>query len=451
MRNVPAVMHGGAVLFRRAVDAVPGLRRAVSVVAEVFARNPVLWLLNACVLCFFVWASVFPLDVASYAQGQVIPAGQLKRIQHLEGGIVRRIAVQEGQEVRAGDLIAELEDTSPEADLGEMTGRAVSLELKVIRLNAYLAKNKQLQVPKTLGDDYPTVVHDAQRAFEAANQRYAAIIQTHLSRIDQRKAEIEELRGRLRGLEARRKYVGEQVTISANMLRRRLTNEYEHLQLQKEEAAIQAELAGTIAGKRKAEVALEEAVAALEAFRREEDVTARKELLEATTELNSLRERLKKPNDSQERTSVRAPVDGTIMMLYVKNKGAVVAPGGTIATLVPAGDALLVEAKLPISEVGYMSIGAPARLTISAGGSGFSPIHAELVHVSPDAVAEEKGASYYLVRLAPQKLAFHRGKDVYPLRPGLQVTAAIVTGQRSVLALLFEPFVGNGIHPLSER
>lgn len=447
--------------MRDAIARTYGLRlRAVAVLRQnpklkgawdAFDKNPLLWLLTAAVFTFFLWASVFPLDVASYAQGQVIPAGQLKRIQHLEGGIIKRIAVSEGQTVAAGDLIAELEDTNPEADLGEMSGRAASLEIKVLRLQAYLAGKTHLEIPEALIRDYPAVSSDAMRAFESAKQRLIAMVQTHNSRIDQRRAEIEEYRGRIKGLETRRKFVEDQVRISSGMLKQRLTSEYEHLQLQKEYSSIESDLAAAITGKRKAEVALDEANAALVVFRHEEEVGARKELLDATTEMNSLRERLKKPNDSQGRTFLRAPVDGTIMMLYVKNKGAVVSPGGTVATLVPAGDEFLIEAKLPISEVGYMRQGAPARLTIASGGSGFSPIEAELVHVSPDAVAEEKGSSYYLVRLVPKTLAFHRGKDTYPLRPGLQVTAAIVTGERSVLALLFEPFIGSGVHPLSER
>jgi adhesin transport system membrane fusion protein len=123
-----------------------------------------------------------------------------------------------------------------------------------------------------------------------------------------------------------------------------------------------------------------------------------------------------------------------------------------LATLVPEGEVLQIEARLPIGEVGYVSIGSPARLSIAAGGSGFSTIAAKVVHVSPDAVVDEKtGASYYVVRLIPETLAFRNGNNLYALRPGVQVSAAILTGHRSVIALLLDPFMGHGIRPLTER
>ncbi len=417
-----------------------------------FRRNPLLWMLVACVATFVIWASFFPLDVASYAQGQVIPAGQLKRIQHLEGGIIRDIKVAEGQQVPADAVIAELEDVASGSDVADLSARYASLEAKVLRLTASLDKSPSLKLPEELERDYAEIARDARSAFEAYRSRYNAMVQTHESRMATRRAEIQEARERLVGLQSRSRFIAEQVKISEEMLRQKLTNDYEHLQLRKEQAQIDSDRNSTIANERRAGTALDEETAALSAFRHEEDVGLRKELLDASTELASLKERLRKPSDSKDRTLVRSPVAGTVMMLYFKNKGAVVAPGGTIATLVPEGEALLIEAKLPISEIGYIWVGAPARLSIASGGNGFSTISANVVHISPDAVLDEKtGASHYVVRLAPKELAFRRGNDTYALRPGVQVTAAILTGERSVMRLLLEPFLGSSVHPLTER
>lgn len=417
-----------------------------------FDRNPLLWVQVSCVLVFLAWAMLFNLDVASYAQGQVIPAGQLKRIQHLEGGIIRSLNVVEGQHVKAGDVIAELENVSPDAEVGDMKARLAGYELKVLRLTALLARASSLTLPKELALAYPEFARDAMSSFDSSRGRYAAMLQTNEAKISQRRTEIQEARERLTGLEARSKFVKDQVRISEDLLRQKLTSEYEHLQLKKEQAQLDSDRMGTIAGERKATEALAEAVAALAAYRNEEDVNLRKELQESSSELTSLRERLRKPNDSQERTVVKSPVAGSIMTLYFKNKGAVVAPGGTIATLVPEGEELLIEAKLPISEVGYVRLGSVARLSIANGGNGFSTISGEVVYVSPDAAADEKGnTSFYILRLKPAVMAFKRNGDLYPLRPGVQVTAAIISGERSVMSVLLEPFFGSGVHPLTER
>ena len=429
-----------------------GASRSGGALLASFGRNPLLWVQVGCVFVFLGWSMFFHLDVASYAQGQVIPAGQLKRIQHLEGGIIRSISVVEGQQVKAGAVIAELENVAPEAEVGDIKTRTAGYEIKVARLTALLAKAPRLNLPAALVRAYPEFARDAMSSFESSRGRYAAMVQTNESKISQRRTEIQEAKERLVGLESRSRFIKEQVKISEDMLRQKLTNDYEHLQLKKEQAQIDADRLGTIANERKASQALEEAMSALAAYRNDEDVNLRKELQEASSELASLRERVRKPSDSQDRTVVRSPVAGSIMTLYFKNKGAVVAPGGTLATLVPEGEALLVEAKLPISEVGYVRVGSIARLSIASGGNGFSTIAAEVVHVSPDAVADEKSNnSYYVVRLQPKEMAFKRNGDLYPLRPGVQITSAIITGQRSVMSLLLDPFLSSGVHPLTER
>jgi adhesin transport system membrane fusion protein len=441
--------------------ALGGATRLGSLMTDSFRRSPLLWFLVATVFSFIGWAALFTLDVASYAQGQVIPAGQLKKIQHLEGGIIRNINVTEGQEVPANAVLIELEDVASDSDVSDLRSRGANLEMKVVRITASLDKSSDFKPSAELEQNYPEFARDARSAFESYRSRYNAIVHTHESKAAQRRAEITEAQERLAGLRSRSQYIAQQVKISINLLNQDLSSQYEHLQLMKEQAQIDSERNSTIASERRASRALDEEIAALDAFHHEEDVGLRKDLLETTTELASVRERLRKPSDSNVRTFVRTSVAGTILTLFFKNKGAVVPPGGTVATLVPEGEALLIEAKLPISEIGYVKIGGQARLTIASGGNGFSSIPASVMHISPDSLSEEKtgapsqggnsAASYYVVRLVPKDLFFRRGADTYALRPGVQVTAAIITGERSVLALLLEPFTGSSIRPLTER
>jgi adhesin transport system membrane fusion protein len=426
-----------------AMDAVTSSRFRV--------RSPLLWLQVGCVAAFLVWAAMFDLDVASHADGQVIPAGQIKRVQHLEGGIVRAIKVAEGQRVRQGEVIAELEGVASTADLGELRSRAASLEGKTLRLNAILAKANSLALPAELQKSQPSVAADARSAFMAYRERYSAVLRTHESKIAQREAEIREAHERLLGLQSRSRLIAEQVRISEQMLSQKLTNEYEHLQLRKEQAAIDADRDSTLAAQQRLATAREESIAALAAFRSEEDVLLRRELLESSTELGALRERLRKPSDSVERMAVRAPVAGTVMSLLVKNSGAVVAPGGVVATLVPEDETLVAEVRLPIADVGFVREGAPARVNLAGGSGGFSTIDAKVQQISPDAAMDEKtGSGFYVVRLKLEQFAFQRGGHAYPLRPGVRVMATISTGSRSVLLTLTDSFFGNGMKPLSE-
>lgn len=417
-----------------------------------YSDHTLLWCISTLVLFFLSWSIFFQLDVASYAHGSVIPASQLKKIQHLEGGIIKNILVSEGQKIEAGTVIAEIENVTSDADVGDLSNKSSALEMKIIRIKALLAHDSRLVIPDNLSKNRPTDVQEAQSAFQSAKERANAFSNSYMAKIAQRKAEIAELKERLIGLNSRSKFISEQVKISEKMLAQKLTHEYEHLQLKKEQAQIDAEKNSTIASEQRARTSLAEAEAALAVFRSEEDVALKRELQEAMTEFNSIVERLRKPSDSLDRTSVKSPVSGNILTLFYKNKGAVVPPGGTIATLVPEGDSLLIEAKLPISDIGYVNLGAPARLSLMSGSTGFSPINAEVFHISPDAIVDEKsGSSYYLIRLKPIEQYFKRNDQIYPLKPGVQITATILTGERSVLSLLAEPFGMDGIKPLTER
>ena len=415
-------------------------------------RNRVIWTTGATLLAFLVWAGFFPLDVASYAQGQVIPAGQLKRIQHLEGGIVREIKVSDGQVVAAGDVILEMEAVSVDSEVGDIRSRIGGYEIKALRLSASLAGASRLALPAPLAKDFPEIAKDALEEFRSNQSRYDSGVLARKSRIASRTAEIQEARERLSGLKRRASLIGEQVKISERLLPQKLTSEYEHLQLKREQEQIISDRDAAISTEVRATRQLEEEQASLQAFKSEEESNWRKALQEANSELTSLKERFRKPSDSQDRTLIRAPVSGTIQVLYFKNKGAVVAPGGMIATLVPEGEALMVDARLPIGDVGFVQKNSAARLTLSSGASGFSTIRAKVVHVSPDSMLDEKtGQPYYQVKLQPEEFSFRRGTEVYALRPGVQITCAILTGERSVLALLLEPFLGSGVKPLTER
>lgn len=416
------------------------------------AKYRLIFVLIACVLSFFVWSAWAPLDVASYAQGQVIPAGQLKRIQHLEGGIVEDIKVREGEMVQEGQVILELQTTSIEAEVGDLRTRLAASEIQAIRLQATLNRAASVKFPAALVRDFPKFVEEALSEFKSDAARYNAAVATYRSRIASRQAEIQEARERLKGLRARSVLIEEQVAISSNLLERKLTSEYEHLQLLRDQSQVRSDRDTAIATEERAKRQMEEEQASLVSFKSDEEVKLRKALQEVQTELAAMRERFRKPEDSQKRTVVRAPVAGTVQALYFKNRGAVVSPGGLVATLVPEGEALLIEAKLPLGDVGFVRLGERTRLSLASGARGYGSIDGEVVYISPDSFMDEKtGQGHYIVRIRPEELAFKNDGELYPLRPGVQVTCAILTGTRSVLALITDPFLNNGVQPLTER
>jgi multidrug efflux pump subunit AcrA (membrane-fusion protein) len=130
----------------------------------------------------------------------------------------------------------------------------------------------------------------------------------------------------------------------------------------------------------------------------------------------------------------------------------VVSPGGLVASLVPGNERLVVEVKLNAGEVGLISRGQSARLRLEgAGMQRFRPIDGEVVHISSDAITEPQKPPYFIVRIAPKQAEFSDGVTSYGLSPGVQVSASIVTGHRTVMRYLLGPMLGRFSGALTEH
>jgi membrane fusion protein, adhesin transport system len=164
-------------------------------------------------------------------------------------------------------------------------------------------------------------------------------------------------------------------------------------------------------------------------------------------------ERLRKFDDNLQRTVLRAPVDGIVKTLYLVTEGGVIRPGETVLDIVPEGDRLIVEARLPTQDIGYIHAGQKAVIKLTtADARRFGNINGEVVHISPDTLVTDKGQPYYKVRVATEDACFKgSGGEKYCLYPGMLVLVNIHTGQRTVLEYLFSPFFASMDSALTER
>ena len=149
---------------------------------------------------------------------------------------------------------------------------------------------------------------------------------------------------------------------------------------------------------------------------------------------------------------MRSPVDGTIKTLYVVTVGGVIRPGDTIVDIVPAGDRLIIEAKLPTQDIGYVALGQAAIIKLaSSDAMRFGGLKGNVVNISPDTLLTPEGMPYYKVRIETESDHFQRGQLRYNLFPGMQVVASIQTGKRTVLQYILDPLRGAMSDALQER
>lgn len=402
-------------------------------------------------ISFVAWASVGTLDIVSMAQGEVIPSTQVKSVQHLEGGIVLEIMVREGERVKQGQPLVTLEPTSSGADVGELQVRLSSLRIEIARLEAE-AEGRQPSFPEDLKASRPEQVAQALERFEIRQRGLNNRLTSQRELVSQRTHEIEVITARSRTAESSLKLQNEQIKISEELLKSDLTNRYNHLDLLKRAGELKGQIEQDRAALQSATSALKEAQSTLQGISSTYQEDVGKELKDLRVSFQELSQRIEKFKDSLNRTTVRSPVDGFIKTLYVVTIGGVVKPGGPVVDIVPGDDRLIIEAKLPVQDIGYVQVGQSAKVKLASADSvRFGALDGTVLSVSPDALVTQEGTPYYKVRIETYRDHFEHFGLKYFLFPGMQVSASIETGQRTVLQYIVDPMTGYMSDAMRER
>jgi len=406
----------------------------------------------ALVIVFFVWASMGKLDVVSTATGEVIPSSRVKSVQHLEGGIIREILIEEGEEVTKDQPLIELHPTTSISQVEELKIRLTSLAIKIASFEAEVAGAPELTVPESLKEENSLQAERARDLFLTRKARLSSQIDEQLQLITQREQEVLEVKGRITSNSESLELVDSQVEISNKLLKMSLTNRMRHLDLMKEGARLRGEISSDRTLVVRTQAAVRQARAHLEMIRTAFKEEARTELDKAQESYSELSQRLRKFEDSLKRTILRAPENGIVKTLHVSTRGGVIKPGQTVADIVPIGDKLIIEAKLQTGEIGYVRAGQTAMLRLaSADAARFGEITGKVVHVSPDSLVTEQGAPYYKVSINPDQNTFSKNGLSYDLIPGLQLQCDIQTGERTVLEYMLSPYIQSMDQALRER
>ncbi|MBF0628467.1 MAG: HlyD family type I secretion periplasmic adaptor subunit [Magnetococcales bacterium] len=399
-----------------------------------------------------VWAAWSPLDVSTQAQGVVMPSSRIKAVQHLEGGIVQAILVREGEQVRRNQPLLRLDPVSTTADLDELKRRLAGLAAEIGRLVAEVEGRDEPEFPPEVSRADPGLVQTERATFLARRQRFQHEWQTLKSLITQREQEQVENRTRQENNRKILATVGDQVEISKKMMERNLTSRMTHLDLVRQKQAVEGQIASDKAAAPRIEASLREARERAESLRANFTETARKELSQARQSHDELAQRLRKLEHTSELTVVRSPVDGIVKSMAIATEGGVIQPGQTVMEIVPIEDQLVIDARLPVQEVGHVRAGQAVWVSLNAQDAVlFGRIEGRVESISPDALVTTEGATYYRIRIVTEKNRFERRERHYSLYPGVQVVCQILIGGRTVLEYLVTPWLGSFHATFQER
>ncbi|MBJ7539828.1 HlyD family type I secretion periplasmic adaptor subunit [Marinomonas transparens] len=416
------------------------------------AQRSLLFFIIAGFLAFIFWASFSPLDLVSMANGSIEPVNKVQTVQHLEGGIVQKILVREGQPVIKGQALIELETMNSGSSYAEMLSRVNSLIADKTRLLAEIKGDETITFDDVFLAENFQLAQRTETLFQARRNQLISSLQAQKDEINVREKTVQEMATRIHYSKKRLLLVQEQNEIEKKLLTNSLSNRYEHLDSLKEMNKLESDIAEGEVGLAKTKASLNQAKSNLVAIQNKYNEEVNTAYSETRNQLNEAEQRLKKYKDSLERTVLRAPMDGIIKNLYVVTEGGVIAPGGTVVDMVPGKDGLIVEAKLPPQDIGHVQQGQSVFIQLASGeAQNYGRLIGAVDSISPDTITSEEGDVYYVVRISINDEYFGKGQNLYKLSSGVLVTAGIITGQRSVLEYIFSPFVQSLPFALTER
>jgi HlyD family type I secretion membrane fusion protein len=391
---------------------------------------------------FIVWGCFAELDAGAVATGEVVPAGRVKTIQHLEGGIIQAITVREGAQVKAGDELLRLDDTPAKAQLAIAETELAAQEALVERLTA--ERDGKPYQPSAELAGAPSAAAQL-RLFEARHQA----LQKEISGLDARLAglrrELQSWGAKDTALAQLRANADEENKLNRRLYDQGFISRPRLLQLESQRADSAARQSDNSAEMARVKQRIADTELSIARLKNEWMNTLLEDLRKAQDAAQAAGERAGVARDRLARTRIVAPQDGLVNGLKYSTLGGVVPPGGALLDLVPVGEPLVVEARVLPDDIDVVHAGQTARVRLTAYKARS---HISLVgtvkQVSASTMRDEasQGHPFYKahVEIGPEELA---KVDNGMLTSGMLAQVDIVAGKRSAMRYLFDPIIDS--------
>lgn len=397
---------------------------------------------------FLAWGFLFRLDSAALATGKIITDSYTKKIQHLEGGIIHKIHIKDGAEVKKGDLLIELDSTQSESQVGILQSRYIESLVRVARLESERDELGHIVVPnveKKYNVILNPILKDQTRLFQSRRSAYASNMKILEQRIEQLNDQVQSYEAQVASSDEQIQYLEEEIQAYQDLKKKEYVDRPRMLALQREKARLlgeKGENLGLIASTKQKIGETETQMINLKDERQKEIL---EELNKAQLNLTDTLEKLTAAEDILKRSKIYSPVAGTVVGLTAHTIGGVVSPGEVIMDVVPKNDNLVIEARVNPIDIDMIHKGLTANVHLTAYKMRSTPsVKGFVEHVSADVFKDEReGTMYYkaIVRIDDAELAKLDQEII--LIPGMPVDVAIIVDKRSAMQYFIGPITAS--------
>ena len=411
----------------------------------------VLYFWVVAVALFILWASFTQVDEITRGSGKVVPSGENKVVQNLEGGIVKEIYVKVGDSVKKGDPLLKIDNEKSLAQYESTNIKLYELEAKMMRLKAE-SEGKAFVVPKSLEQKMPQLVENERSLYHSRQQQLKAKLQALQDKKRQKREELAETKERVVHLARTNELIDEEVKMMRPMVKQGVKSKVAFMKLQREQSQISSDLSTAKNDIPRLEAAISEIQNNIEEAKIAFQNEAKEKLNEVTAEKLRVKESTDALSDQVHRTIVRSPINGVIQKLYVNTVGGVIKPGEDLVEIVPTDEVLWLEVKIKPSDIAFIYPGQKAVVKVSAYDFAiYGSLEGEVVHISADTEKDKKERAFYTIHIKTKKN--YLGTKAHPLKiiPGMTVNVDIMTGKKTVMEYILKPILKAKEYTFTER
>ena len=387
-----------------------------------------------------LWASVTELDNVVRGSGKTVSEAQNQLVQSSEPGVIRQRYVSEGDIVRRGDLLFDIDPVDAKTQLDQAQKRFESLQIKSIRLNAEV-NDASPAFPEALIEAAPTSVSTELALFQARrddlSSKSAILEQRRLQKLN----EIQELKIQFETSTNGLKLIRREIETIEPLVKNGLAPETRLLALQREEEAAQGQANSAESSQNRVLAGLDEIDEQLKAERQAYRTSALTDLSTIEGEMAELSARIPALESRVERTSVRSPVDGVINRLNYVTADAYVSTGDILLEIVPTGSDLIVETRIDPKDIAEIVVGQEVKISLTAyDPSRYDRIDGNVISISADALSDQQtGQQYYLVDVSLEGTLYEADGSDVTILPGMVASIDVLSGKRTVLDYFWQP------------
>lgn len=407
-----------------------------------------LYCIAAILLALIVWAYFAQIDEVTRGEGRVIPSKQVQIIQSLDGGIVSDILVKDGAIVTTGMPLIKIDETRAVSSLRENQSQYLALLAKQARLQA-LATGTAFDPPKEVQANAPELYAQESALYQSSRDELSSSVSISRDQMSQREKELIEVQSKKEFAEKTFESASKELAASKPLLASGAVSEIDILKLEREATRARGEIDQARAQISRIQVSISEASRKITEVEQTFRSKVRTELNDTSAKLAGLSESSVALSDKVKQSVLKSPVNGKISRIFYNTVGGVIQPGKEVMEIVPTDDALVIETKIEIKDIAFLRPKQPAVIKLTAYDyTIYGTLDGEVEAISADSTVDDKGRSYYLVRV--RTLKPNLGANL-PIIPGMVAQVDILTGKKTILSYLLKPVLKAKAQAFTER